>query len=174
MEVPPKFIPNKSKLTAMGKNPRWQNSMMGQSCFIPKFLRMKLIIWLKDDIIPKFMQEFLLDISIHNLRMSNRAYVETKEPLFQTAPLRFKSAKLGVSEMVYSLVFKLHSFPLSVIPKISKNFVFFINIMLWAMNIIFDKYPLEFSFSINEWLGDITACFPQVIGKSFSLTFSCT
>ena len=42
------------------------------------------------------------------------------------------------------------------------------------MNIVFDKYPLEFSFSINEWLGDITACFPQVIRKSFSLTFSCT
>ena len=51
--------------------------------------------------------------------MSNRAYVETKEPLLQTAPLRFKSAKLGVSEMVYSLVFKPHSFPLSVIPNIS-------------------------------------------------------
>ena len=51
--------------------------------------------------------------------MSNRAYVEAKTPLFQTAPRRFKSAKLGVSEMVYSLVFKPHSFPLSVIPKIS-------------------------------------------------------
>ena len=55
--------------------------------------------------------------------MSNRAYVEAKTPLFQTAPRRFKSAKLGVSEMVYSLVFKPHSFPLSVIPKISKFFI---------------------------------------------------
>ena len=51
--------------------------------------------------------------------MSNRAYVEAKTPLFQTAPRRFKSAKLEVSEMLYSLVFKPHSFPLSVIPKIS-------------------------------------------------------
>ena len=39
------------------------------------------------------MQEFLLNISDHNLRMSNRAYVETKEPLLPIAPLRFKSVK---------------------------------------------------------------------------------
>ena len=69
---------------------------------------MKHIIWLTGNIIPKFMQEFLLNISDHNLRMSNRAYVETKEPLLPIAPLRFKSAKLGVSEMVYSLVFNPH------------------------------------------------------------------
>ena len=59
--------------------------------------------------------------------MSNRAYVEAKTPLFQTAPRRFKSAKLEVSEMVYSLVFKPHSFPLSVIPKISTMFLNFTN-----------------------------------------------
>lgn len=65
------------------------------------------------------MQEFLSGISDYNLRMSNRAYVEIKEPLYQIAPLRFKSAQLGVLEGVYSLVFNPHSFPLSVIPKIS-------------------------------------------------------
>ena len=69
------------------------------------------------------MQEYLLDISNYNLHMSNRAYVEIKEPLFQTAPRRFKSAKLEVSEIVYSLVFSPHSLPLSVIPKISKYFM---------------------------------------------------
>ena len=53
--------------------------------------------------------------------MSNRAYVETKKPLFQIAPRRFKSAKFGVSKLVYSLTFSAHSFPLSVIPKISKE-----------------------------------------------------
>ena len=42
------------------------------------------------------------------------------------------------------------------------------------MNIVFDKYSLELSLSINEWLGDITVYFPQVIGKSFSFTFCCT
>ena len=103
----------------MAKRRKWRNSMTGQSCFIPKFLRMKHIIWLTGNIIPKFMQEFLLNISDHNLRMSNRAYVETKEPLLPIAPLRFKSAKLGVSEMLYSLVFNPHWLPLSVIPKIS-------------------------------------------------------
>ena len=72
-----------------------------------------------DDITPKFTQECLSGILNHNLRMSNRAYVEVKTPLLQTAPQRFKSVKFGVSEMVYSLVFKPHSFPLSVIPKIS-------------------------------------------------------
>ena len=80
--------------------------------------------------------------------MSNRAYVETKEPLLQTAPLRFKSVKLGVSEIVYSLVFKPHLLSLSVIPKISN--------VLWVMYIVFNKYPFEFSLSINEGLSDIT------------------
>ena len=46
----------------------------------------------------KYMQEFLSGISDYNLRMSNRAYVEIKEPLYQIAPLRFKSAQLGVLE----------------------------------------------------------------------------
>ena len=72
----------------------------------------------------KYMQEFLSGISDYNLRMSNRAYVEIKEPLYQIAPLRFKSAQLGVLEGVYSLVFNPHSFPLSVIPKISKELRF--------------------------------------------------
>ena len=67
----------------------------------------------------KYMQESLSGISDYNLRMSNRAYVEVKEPLYLIAPLRFKSVQLGVSEMTYSLVFNPHSFPLSVIPKIS-------------------------------------------------------
>lgn len=75
------------------------------------------------NVIPKFMHEYLSDILNYNLRISSRAYVETKKPLLQNAPLRFKSAKLGVSEIVYSLVFKPHSFPLSVIPKISKHFI---------------------------------------------------
>ena len=47
------------------------------------------------------------------------------------------------------------------------------NTILWVMNIVFNKYPLEFSFSIDEWLSDITAWIPQVVGKSFSLTFCC-
>ena len=95
--------------------------MTEQSCFIPKFLRTKHIILLTGNIIPKFMQEYLSDILSYNLRISNRAYVETKHPLLQIVPLRFKSAKLGASAMVYSLVFNPHSFPLSVIPKISTD-----------------------------------------------------
>ena len=87
---------------------------------------MKPITWLMGNIIPKFMHEYLSDILNYNLRISSRAYVEIKKPLLQSAPLRFKSAKLGVSEIVYSLVFKPHSFPLSVIPKISTNDISFI------------------------------------------------
>ena len=94
--------------------------MTGRRCFTLKFLGMRPIILLMGDIIPNFMQEYLSDILIYNLCMSNRAYVETKEPLFQIAPRRFKSAKFGVSNITYSLVFNPHSFPLSVIPKISK------------------------------------------------------
>lgn len=94
--------------------------MTVQYCFTTKFLCMKPIISSMGNIIPNFMQEYLLGILNYNLRMSNRAYVETKEPLFQIAPRRFKSAKLGVSGIAYSLVFNPHSFPLSVIPKISK------------------------------------------------------
>ncbi len=73
--------------------------------------------------------------------MSNRAYVETKEPLLQIAPLRFKSAKLGVSEMVYSFVFKPHSFPLSVIPKISTMFFNLTNENPFVES---DKLPVTF------------------------------
>lgn len=91
--------------------------MTVQYCFTTKFLCMKPIISSMGNIIPNFMQEYLLGILNYNLRMSNRAYVETKEPLFQIAPRRFKSAKLGVSGIAYSLVFNPHSFPLSVIPK---------------------------------------------------------
>ena len=108
------------------------------------------------DITPRFMQEYLSNILSYNLRMSNRAYVETKEPLLQTAPLRFKSVKLGVSEIVYSLVFKPHLLSLSVIPKISKDFKSLFNTVLWVMYIVFNKYPFEFSLSINEGLSDIT------------------
>ena len=71
------------------------------------------------NIIHKFMLEYLLDISNYNLRMSNLAYVEIKVPLFQIAPRRFRSAKFKVLEAVYSFSFNPHSFPLSVIPKIS-------------------------------------------------------
>lgn len=39
------------------------------------------------------------------------------------------------------------------------------------MNIAFNKYPFEFSLSINEWLSDIAAWIPQIIGKTFSFTF---
>ena len=86
------------------------------------------------------MQEFLLDISNYNLRMSNRAYVETKKPLFQIAPRRFKSAKFGVSKLVYSLTFSAHSFPLSVIPKISKNFITQVSFLLKLAHMAFVEF----------------------------------
>ena len=69
--------------------------------------------------------------------MSNRAYVEVKEPLYQIAPLRFKSAQLGVSEVIYSLVFSPHSFPLSVIPKISKDYKYFFSTMVMSYEYFF-------------------------------------
>ena len=55
--------------------------------------------------------------------------------------LRFKSAKLGVSEMVYSFVFKPHSFPLSVIPKISTMFFNLTNENPFVES---DKLPVTF------------------------------
>lgn len=71
------------------------------------------------------MLEYLLNISSYNLCISNLAYVETNVPLTQIAPRRFRSAKLGASDTVYSFIFKHHSLPLSVIPKISKNFMIY-------------------------------------------------
>ncbi len=41
------------------------------------------------------------------------------------------------------------------------------------MNIVFNKYPFEFSLSINEWLCNITVGIPQVIGESFTFAFCC-
>ena len=70
------------------------------------------------------MQECLLNTLNHSLRISKRAYVETRELLTHIAPLRFKSAKFNVSEAVYSLVLRFHSLPRSVIPKISTNSVY--------------------------------------------------
>ena len=65
------------------------------------------------------MREYLSNISVYNLRMSNRAYIGMYYSSFFITLRAFKSLYFKVSDAVYFFVLKPEVFCLSVIPNIS-------------------------------------------------------